>query len=140
LAHNGHGDKFLHAVEPRGQVHQSINFVIEKEITEHSFLFVEYVGDYPVHGGTSHLFNSGGGYRITDNQQIDFHIGFGLNRNAPTSIFGIGYSFRLDRLFDGFVRPFVRCPCPSTADFFGALRRRFSLYAGARRADSCSPL
>jgi opacity protein-like surface antigen len=73
--------------------------VIEKEVTERSFLFVEYVGDYPVHGGTSHLFNSGGGYRITDNQQIDFHLGFGLNRNAPTYIFGLGYSFRLDRLY-----------------------------------------
>jgi hypothetical protein len=73
--------------------------VIEKEITERSFLFVEYVGDYPIHGGTSHLFNSGGGYRIADNQQIDFHVAFGLNRNAPTYIFGIGYSFRLDRLF-----------------------------------------
>jgi hypothetical protein len=73
--------------------------VIEKEITERSFLFVEYVGDHPVHSGTSQLFNSGGGYRITDNQQIDFHIAFGLNRNAPTYIFDVGYSFRLDRLF-----------------------------------------
>jgi hypothetical protein len=74
-------------------------FVIEKEVTERSFLFIEYVGDYPVSGGTSHLFNSGGGYRITDTQQIDFHIGFGLNSNAPAYIFGIGYSFRLDGLF-----------------------------------------
>jgi hypothetical protein len=48
--------------------------------------------------GTSHLFNSGGGYRITNTQQIDFHIGFGLNRNAPTYIFGVGYSFRVDGL------------------------------------------
>jgi hypothetical protein len=74
-------------------------FVIEKEVTERSFLFIEYVGEYPVHSGTSHLLNSGGGYRITDNQQIDFHVGFGLNRNTPTYIFGIGYSFRIDRLY-----------------------------------------
>ena len=46
-----------------------------------------------------HLFNSGGGYRITDTQQIDFHIGIGLNDNAPAYIFGVGYSFRFDRLF-----------------------------------------
>lgn len=45
------------------------------------------------------LFNSGGSYRITDNQEIDFHVGFGLNRNAPSYVFGIGYSFRLDRLY-----------------------------------------
>jgi Putative MetA-pathway of phenol degradation len=93
---------------PSSQVTKYSNqstFVIEREITERSFLFVEYVGDYPVHGGNSHLFNSGGGYRISDNQQIDFHIAFGLNRNAPTYIFGFGYSFRLDRLFDGAGRP-----------------------------------
>jgi hypothetical protein len=39
------------------------------------------------------------GYRITETQQIDCHLGFGLNRSAPTYIFGIGYSFRLDGLF-----------------------------------------
>ena len=74
-------------------------FVIEKEITERSFIFIEYVGDYPVYGDTSHLFNSEGGYRITDNQQTDFHLGFGLNSNAPNYMFGVGYSCRLDRLF-----------------------------------------
>ena len=31
-------------------------------------------------------------------QQIDFHVGIGLNENAPVYIFGIGYSFRLDGL------------------------------------------
>jgi hypothetical protein len=38
-------------------------------------------------------------YRITPTQQIDFHIGIGLNDSAPVYIFGIGYSFRLDSLF-----------------------------------------
>jgi hypothetical protein len=42
--------------------------------------------------------NTGGGYRITPTQQIDFHIGIGLNDNAPTYILGAGYSFRLDVL------------------------------------------
>ena len=74
-------------------------FVIEREFGERSFLFVEYVGDFPLSGGASQLINSGGGYRITDTRQIDFHIGFGLNRNSPSYIFGLGYSFRLDRLF-----------------------------------------
>jgi hypothetical protein len=49
-----------------------------------------------VHGGPGYLFNSGGGYRITPTQQIDFHIGIGLNDNAPAYIFGMGYSIRLD--------------------------------------------
>jgi hypothetical protein len=73
--------------------------VIEKSFGERSFLFVEYVGEFPLHGGTGHLINSGGGYRITDTQQIDFHVAFGLNRNSPDYILGLGYSFRWDGLF-----------------------------------------
>ena len=41
----------------------------------------------------------GAGYRIDKNQQIDFHIGFGLDRDAPSYVFGIGYSFRFDGIF-----------------------------------------
>jgi hypothetical protein len=74
-------------------------FVLQKDLDKRSFLFVEYVGDFPAHGATAQLFNSGGGYRITDTQQIDFRLGFGLDRAAPAYIFGIGYSFRLDGLF-----------------------------------------
>jgi hypothetical protein len=96
---NGMETNFFTPSSPTVKFSNQSTFVIEKETTERSFLFIEYVGEYPVHGSTSHLFNSGGGYRITDNQQIDFHIGFGLNRNAPTYIFGIGYSFRIDRLY-----------------------------------------
>jgi opacity protein-like surface antigen len=70
--------------------------VIEKEIAERSFLFVEYVGDFPSNGRNIQLINSGGGYRIDDHHQIDFHVGVGLDRNAPNYIFGVGYSFRLD--------------------------------------------
>jgi len=90
---------FFVPASPTVKYSNQSTFVIEKEVTERSFLFVEYVGDYPVHGGNSQLFNSGGGYRITEAQQIDFHLAFGLNRNAPTYIFGLGYSFRLDGLF-----------------------------------------
>jgi transposase len=45
------------------------------------------------------LFNSGASYRIDNNHRIDFHVGFGLDRNAPAYTFGIGYSFRIDQLF-----------------------------------------
>ena len=79
--------------------HNQSTFVVEREFGERSFLFVEYVGDFTVAAGPGHLINSGGGYRITDTQQIDFHIAFGLNHNSPNYIFGLGYSFRLDGLF-----------------------------------------
>jgi len=74
-------------------------FVIEKKIAEKAGLFVEYVGDYPINAGPSQLFNSGGVYRLSPTQQVDFHVAFGLNHNAPSYIVGIGYSFRFDGLF-----------------------------------------
>jgi Putative MetA-pathway of phenol degradation len=74
-------------------------FVLQKELSKKSFAFVEYVGNFPQHGGSAQLFNSGAGYRITDTQQIDFRLGFGLNHNAPAYIFGVGYSWRIDHLF-----------------------------------------
>ena len=86
--------------DPINKYANQTTLVLEREFGERSFLFVEYVGDFPVKGGTGQLINSGGGYRITHTQQIDFHLGFGLNRNSPTYIFGVGYSFRLDGLFN----------------------------------------
>jgi Putative MetA-pathway of phenol degradation len=65
---------FFTPANPVNKYSNQSTFVIEKEIGERSFLFIEYVGDFPVNGGTSQLFNSGGGYRITDTRQIDFHL------------------------------------------------------------------
>ena len=76
-------------------------FVLEKELTEEFRVFTEYVGDYPEGAGPSLLLNSGALYHITRTQQVDLHIAFGLNHNAPAYIFGVGYSFRLDGLFAG---------------------------------------
>jgi hypothetical protein len=76
-------------------------FVIEKKVTERASLFVEYVGDYPENAGPSQLLNSGGLYHLSPTQQVDFHVAFGLNRNAPSYIVGLGYSFRFDGLFAG---------------------------------------
>ena len=74
-------------------------FVIEKKLTERLSLFTEYVGDYSEGVGPILLLNSGGMYRLTPSQQLDFHIAFGLNHNSPTYTFGLGYSFRVDGLF-----------------------------------------
>jgi hypothetical protein len=45
------------------------------------------------------MINSGAGYRVTNTQQVDFHVAIGLNDIAPNYIIGIGYSFRFDNLF-----------------------------------------
>jgi Putative MetA-pathway of phenol degradation len=74
-------------------------FVVEREVGAHADLFVEYVGDYPNHGGPSQVINSGGAYQFTARQQIDFHAGFGLTSRSPSYFFGLGYSIRFDSLF-----------------------------------------
>jgi hypothetical protein len=73
-------------------------------VIEKAALFVENVGDYPENAGPSQLVNSGAVYRLSPTQQVDFHVAFGLNHNAPTYIVGVGYSFRLDGLFAGKLR------------------------------------
>ena len=74
-------------------------FVLEKKLTERFSVFTEYVGDYPEGAAASLLLNSGAMYHASRTQQLDFHIAFGLNHNAPSYIVGVGYSWRLDGLF-----------------------------------------
>lgn len=74
-------------------------FSLEKKLTEKFSVFTEYVGDYPEGAGPILQINSGGEYRLSRSQQVDFHIAFGLNHTAPSYVVGIGYSFRLDGLF-----------------------------------------
>ena len=63
-------------------------------------LFAEYVGDYRAVGASTQLFNVGGGYLLTDTQQIDAHIAqIGLNRtSSPNYVIGLGYSVRFDNV------------------------------------------
>lgn len=70
--------------------------VLEREIDAHSDLFLEYVGEYFTQGAPAQSINTGGAYRVTRLQQIDFHLAFGLNLQAPRYVFGIGYSVRWD--------------------------------------------
>jgi hypothetical protein len=90
---------FFTPADPVNRYTNQSTFVIERQFGERAFLFSEYVGEFPIVGGSRQFFNSGGGYRIANTQQIDFHIAIGLNRNAPAYAFGIGYSFRRDHLF-----------------------------------------
>jgi Putative MetA-pathway of phenol degradation len=91
--------EFFHPSDLSSKFISEPTFVIEKKLTEKTSVFVEYVGDYPDEGGPSQLFNSGIVYHLTRTEQLDMHLGFGLNHNTPDYIFGIGYSFRLDGLF-----------------------------------------
>ena len=90
--------EFFRPSDPTSKRITEATFVIEKKVTERASLFVEYVGDYPQNGSPSQLLNSGGLYRLSPNQQLDFHVALGLNRNAPSYIVGVGYSVRFDEL------------------------------------------
>jgi hypothetical protein len=76
---------------------------LERDLGLTRDMFVEYVGDYPNHLRPSQILDGGGSWRVTRLQQLDFHVGFGLNSSSPDHFFGIGYSFRLDGLLGGSV-------------------------------------
>ena len=90
---------FFFPADPANKQTTEVTFVLEKKVTERASLFIEYVGDYPSRGNNIQLINGGGGYLLTKTQQLDFHVAFGLNRNSPNLIVGLGYSFRFDGLF-----------------------------------------
>lgn len=96
---NGMDTAFFFPSDPDNKLVVETTFSLEKKVGEHADLFVEYVGDYPDHGPGLLMLNSGGAYRLTKTEQIDFHVAFGLSEAAPTYIVGLGYSFRVDGLF-----------------------------------------
>jgi hypothetical protein len=79
-------------------------FVVERGFGLKGDLFVEYIGDYSTRNQPSQVVDVGGSWHVTPRQQLDFHIGVGLTRTAPDQYLGLGYSFRLDRLFGGAAR------------------------------------
>src|SRR6266403_1821459 len=91
--------EFFRPSDPTSKGITETTFVIEKKVTERASLFVEYVGDYPESGSPAQFLNSGGLYRLSPNQQLDFHVALGLNHNAPSYVVGVGYSVRFDELF-----------------------------------------
>jgi hypothetical protein len=91
--------EFFRPSDPSSKRITETTFVIEKKVTGRASLFVEYVGDYPENGNPAQLLNSGGLYRLGQNQQVDFHVALGLNHGAPSYIVGVGYSVWFDELF-----------------------------------------
>lgn len=81
-------------------------FEIERDLGASADAFLECVGTYG-HQRASHLLDGGFAWRFRPTQQVDLHLGFGLNRSTnaldarPSDrFFGVGYSIRLDNLFD----------------------------------------
>lgn len=74
------------------------SFLIDRQITGPWDAFIEYGGEFPERGGPQHIVHTGTSFKITHNQQIDFHVGFGLSSAAPDHFIGFGYSFQWDAL------------------------------------------
>jgi len=85
--------------EPKSNPTTQVTFGVTREFGERADMFLEYIGEFAAHLPADHRLNAGGGYRVTPMQQIDFHVGIGLNEAAPDWFVGVGYSFRFDRLF-----------------------------------------
>jgi len=75
--------------DPTGQA----SFYIDRQITSRSDAFVEYGGEFEQHSGPQHIIHVGASLRITNNQQLDFHAGWGLSPAAVSRFVGFGYSF-----------------------------------------------
>lgn len=69
-------------------------FLLDRQITGPWDAFVEYGGNFAQRGGPQHLLHTGTAYKVTSNQQVDFHCGFGLSSAAVDHFIGIGYSFQ----------------------------------------------
>jgi hypothetical protein len=73
-------------------------FLLDRQLTKPWDAFVEYAGDFPEAGGPRHLLHFGTALKITNQQQIDFHVGVGLSSAAVDHLVGIGYSFRFQAI------------------------------------------
>lgn len=70
------------------------SFLFDRQITNRWDAFIEYAGDFPQRGTPQHLLHLGTAFKITPNQQIDFHVGFGLSSAAVDHLIGFGYSLQ----------------------------------------------
>lgn len=75
-------------------------FTAEREMTTRWSLFAEYAGDFPRLTGSQQIAHFGTTYRITPNQQIDSHFGFGLSASSLGHFVAVGYSIRFGRRTD----------------------------------------
>ena len=72
---------------------------LEKQILKPLDAFVEFAGDYARRGGSRQLAHFGAAFRLNTTSQVDFHFGFGINRETPAQFFAGGYSVRFDHLW-----------------------------------------
>ena len=70
------------------------DFMLSRTLGSKASAFIEYESILTHGAFPQNLIHFGATYKITRNQQIDTHFGFGLNKAAPSAFIGVGYSFR----------------------------------------------
>jgi len=83
---------------PRRNLTGQASFLLDRQLTSRWDAFVEYGGEFPQRGGPQHVLHTGTAFKITSNQQLDFHFGIGLSSAAVDHFVGFGYSFQLQAL------------------------------------------
>ena len=99
LSLNGMYSVTFHPSDAGNEPLNQTSFYLDKTVTDATDVFVEYVTVYQPGMATRNSVDFGGSWRYETLRQIDFKMGFGVNRAAPDWYFTVGYSFRFDRLF-----------------------------------------
>ena len=86
---------------PRRNLTGQASFLLDRQITSRWDAFLEYAGEFPQHGGPQNILHLGTAFKIRPNQQLDFHVGFGLSSAAVDHFLGFGYSFQLQAIRRG---------------------------------------
>jgi len=74
------------------------SLLLDRQLTNRCDAFMEYAGGFPQRGSPQQLLHLGTAFKITSNQQLDFHFGFGLSSAAVDHFIGFGYSFQFQAI------------------------------------------
>lgn len=83
---------------PRRNLTGQASFYLDRQLTSRWDAFIEYGGEYPQRGGPQHILHVGTSFKLTSNQQLDFHYGVGLSSASVDHFVGFGYSFQFQLL------------------------------------------
>jgi hypothetical protein len=99
LSLNGMYSVTFHPDDAGNHPFNQTSVYLDRVVTDNSDVFLEYVNVYQYGAATQNSIDFGGSYRYAALRQVDFKLGFGVNRAAPDWYFSIGYSFRFDHIF-----------------------------------------
>lgn len=96
---NGMYSVTFHPSDPGNEPLSQTSLYLDHAVTGSTDVFVEYANAYQPGMAVQNSIDFGGSWRYAALRQIDFKMGFGVNRAAPDWYFTLGYSFRFDHIF-----------------------------------------